>query len=220
MSPPNNKKKVSDAEYDLKFLLNRRYKKKNALAFVSNKYLLNRDERNYLGRKIYSNEVSMHRMVKIQDIEAVKNKNIFVDGYNVLITTEIICNHEYDTVIMCDDGVLRDFKAVFGNYNRNKTTEKALTTIINLLNHYKPLSINFFYDSPVSKSGALAMLTNQILKKYEVYGTALTNKNVDFEIVKQYVKFGGVVATSDGVIIDSVEEVIDIPYWICKIAVP
>ena len=216
MSPPNNKKKVKNAEYDLKFLLNRGYKKKNALDFVSNKYLLIKDERNYLGRKIYSNDLSMRRMVKIQDIETVKNKNIYVDGYNVLITTEIICNHEYDTVIMCDDGVLRDFKAVFGNYHRNNITEKALTTIINLLKNYKPLSINFFYDSPVSKSGELAKLTDLILKKCEVHGTALTNKNVDFEIINQYNKLGGVVATSDGAIIDRVEEVVDIPYWICK----
>ena len=216
MSPPNNKNKVKNAEYDLKFLLNRGYKKKNALDFVSNKYLLIKDERNYLGRKIYSNDLSIRRMVKIQNIENVKNKNIYVDGYNVLITTEIICNHEYDTVIMCDDGVLRDFKAVFGNYHRNNNTEKALTTIINLLKNYKPLSINFFYDSPVSKSGELAKLTDLILKKCEVHGTALTNKNVDFEIINQYNRLGGVVATSDGAIIDRVEEVVDIPYWICK----
>ena len=38
---------LNNAAYDLKFLLNRGYRKKGALNFVSNKYLLNKDERNY-----------------------------------------------------------------------------------------------------------------------------------------------------------------------------
>ncbi len=89
---------MKDALYDLKFLLNRGYRKKNAISFVANKYLLNIDERNYLVRKIFSNEISMARMIKILDITCITNKNIFVDGYNVLITTEMICNHDFDSM--------------------------------------------------------------------------------------------------------------------------
>ena len=61
---------------------------------------------------------------------------------------------------MCDDGVLRDLKAVFGKYKINSTTENALNNIINILRQYNPAYVYFFYDSPVSKSGELARITN------------------------------------------------------------
>jgi hypothetical protein len=117
---------------------------------------------------------------------------------------------------MCDDGVLRDLKAVFGNYHATNMTHKALKTIINLLMLHKPSSITFFYDSPVSKSGELAKLTNILLKENSIDGTASTNKNVDLELVKKSKESNGIVATSDGPIIDRVDAVLDIPYWICE----
>jgi hypothetical protein len=212
----SEKNKLSDAVYDLKFLLNRGYKKKNAITFVANKYLLNIDERNYLVRKIFSNEISMARMIKILDINDITNKNIFVDGYNVLITAEMICNNDFDSIMICYDGLIRDLKAVFGNYHQTNVTEKALKTIITLLKSYNPMFITFIYDSPVSKSGELAKLTNRLLKKNSVKGNALTSKNVDFDLVRLSGECKGIVATSDGPIIDKVEAVVDIPYWICK----
>ena len=65
---------------------------------------------------------------------------------------------------MCDDAVLRDTNAIFGIYKINSHTEIALINIINLLKHYHPKCVYFLYDSPVSKSGELAKLTNSLLK--------------------------------------------------------
>jgi hypothetical protein len=215
MPPKNINPRLMDAEYDLKFLLNRRYNKKNSLNFVSNKYLLNKEAKNYLVRKVFSNEKIMARMIKIVDIHEINNKTVFIDGYNVLITVEMICNQEYEAILMCDDGVLRDIKAVFGKYKSNPKTEDALNRIIRVLKNHNPLSINFFYDSPVSNSGELAKLTESLIKSNNISGNALTKKNVDYDLVKQSKKVRGIVGTSDGVIIDKVENVLDIPYWIC-----
>ena len=66
--------KLNNAAYDLKFLLNRGYKKKSALNFVSDKYILDRGERNYLVRKTFSNNKSMSRIVKIVDIDKYRIK--------------------------------------------------------------------------------------------------------------------------------------------------
>ena len=55
------------------------------------------------------------RSSKIIKIDNITNKTIFIDGYNVLISVETICNQEYDSLIMCDDGVLRDLKQFLGN---------------------------------------------------------------------------------------------------------
>ncbi|ADZ08834.1 protein of unknown function DUF434 [Methanobacterium lacus] len=208
-------KLLNNAAYDLKFLLNRGYRKKGALNFVSNKYLLNKDERNYLFRRTFSDSKSISRKGKIISLDEIVGRNIFVDGYNVLITSEIIINQEYDSLVMCDDGVLRDLKAVFGKYNMDINTEKVMLAVTNLMNQHHPLFINFLFDSPVSKSGELAKLTNSILEDHRVNGTAETVRNVDYELVKRSNASCGVVATSDGVIMDRVENILDIPYWFC-----
>lgn len=206
--------KLDNATYDLKFLLNRGYKKKSALDFISNKYLLNIDERNYLVRKTFSNDTSISRIVKIKDLSDIRDKNILIDGYNVLITVELICKKDYHSIIMCDDGVIRDLKAVFGKYRIGSYTEKALKTLMGIFKLYKPNFVKFFYDSPVSRSGELSMLTKSLLKNYEINGTAITERNVDYELIKESKRDDKIVATSDGAIIDMVDEIVDIPYWI------
>lgn len=207
---------MDDSEYDLKFLLNRGYRKTIALNFVANKHLLNRNERNYLVRKVFSDETISIRRDKKMDIPDITGNPVLIDGYNVLITVEIICNKEYDSLILCDDGVVRDVKAVFGGYKINNSTVSAIKSIASTLKPHKPKSINFIYDSPVSKSGELAKLTGKILKDLEVSGSADTNKNVDFALVNLSKKPGGIVATSDGAVIDRVDRFIDIPHEICR----
>ncbi len=68
----------------------------------------------------------------------------------------------------------------------------------------------------MSKSGELAKLTNSLLKKNSVNGNAVTSKNVDFELVRLLENVDGIVATSDGPVMDKVENVVDIPFWICQ----
>ena len=59
-------------------------------------------------------------------------------------------------------------------------------------------------------SGKLARETKELLKSLEVPGDAQTASNVDAELVKLSKEVKGVVATSDGIIIDKVETVLDL----------
>ena len=68
----------------------------------------------------------------------------------------------------------------------------------------------------MSKSGELVQITKSVIQVHKLNGSAVTNKNVDFELVKLSKKYNGIVATSDGPIIDKVKDVLDIPFWICK----
>jgi hypothetical protein len=210
------KDSLKNAAYDLKFLLNRGYRKKVAITLVANKYLLDKNGRNYLVRKVFSDEKSKERTAKIVDIHNINNETIFIDGYNVLISVETICKQEYDSLILCDDGILRDVKAVFGKYKATSTTDTALNHIIKVFSTYNPACIYFLYDSPVSKSGELANHTDNLIKTNGLNGAAVTHNNVDFELVKLSKDYGGIVATSDSVVIDKVDLVLDIPHWICK----
>lgn len=211
-----NSPKLQNATADLKFLLNRNYHKKTALDFIGNHYLLDKEERNYLQRTVYSREKSLNRKNKIVPLSKIKKKTLLIDGYNVLITIESIFKSE-ESVVVGDDGVLRDVNAVFGKYKYKNNTENVLNSIIALIKIYKPEFVRIFFDSQVSFSGKLAKLTREIMETLGVPGSADTAPNVDFQLINLSNKTDGVVATSDGVIIDKVNCILDIPCFMHKI---
>ena len=208
------KNKLQEAAYDLRFLLNRSYRKKGALQFVANKYLLNKDERNYLARSICSDLISKERKEKIIDISQIEGRFLLVDGYNVLITVESLYNEDYDSIVLCDDGIIRDLNAVFGKYKLTNVTEMALNKILALISSYGPSCTCFFFDSPVSFSGKLANITKKIMEEYNVPGNVCLSKMVDTEIMRLSNLKKCIVATGDSVIIDKVDRVVDIPRYI------
>ncbi len=208
---------LQEAKIDFQYLLDRGFPRTGALHFVGNHYLLDEVQRNYLNRSVFSKNKIKSRKKKLILLSDVKEKTVIIDGYNVLITVECICKDGEESLVNCDDGVTRDIKAVFGKYKKDETTIKALNSIISLLKKFKPKSVLFFYDSPVSMSGELARTTQDILKSLQVPGDAHTVDNVDAKLVKLSEKLGGVVATSDGIIIDKIETVLDIPSYIARI---
>ncbi|HEX3012834.1 MAG TPA: DUF434 domain-containing protein [Methanobacterium sp.] len=211
------KNKLREAAYDLRFLLNRGYRKKGALQFVANKYVLNKGERNYLARSVFSDLKSKERQEKIIDISKINGQLLLVDGYNVLITVESLYNEDYDSIILCDDMVVRDLNAVFGKYKVSNATESALNKILDLISSYNPSYTCFFFDSPVSFSGKLAGFTKKVMDKYNIHGTVCLSKTVDTEIIRLSKLKNGIVATSDSVIIDKVGRVVDIPRHILEL---
>jgi len=211
-----NKNKLKEAAYDLRFLLDRGYRKKGALNFVANKYVLSKRERNYLARSVFSSLKSKERQEKIVDISKIRDQFLLVDGYNVLITVESIYDRNQDSIILCDDMILRDLNAVFGKYKFSNITKKALNAILGLIHLYNPLYVTFFFDSPVSFSGKLGSLTKKIMDNYNLQGNVNLSKKVDAEIVELSNVKKGIVATSDSVIIDKVDRIVDIPSHICE----
>lgn len=206
-----DKNKLQEAAYDLRFLLNRSYRKKGALQFIANKYVLNKDERNYLARSVFSELKSKERQEKIIDISGIKDQFLLVDGYNVLITVESLYNEEYDSIILCDDGIIRDLNVVFGKYKLSDATERALNNILAVISSYSPSYLCLFFDSPVSFSGMLSGLTKKVMEEYNLQGNVCLSKMVDTEIIRLSKLRNGIVATSDSVIIDKVDRVVDIP---------
>lgn len=207
---------LEEAKRDFRYLLDHGYPRTGALTFVGNHYLLDQMQRNYLNRTVFSQEKMETRKNKLILLSDVKDKNVLIDGYNVLITVESIFNLEEEFMVSCDDGVTRDIKAVFGKYKKNQNTEVALNSIISLLKHFKPKNVLFLYDSPVSLSGELAKTTQELLKSLGVHGDAQTTAKVDSELVNLSIEMEGIVATSDGIIMDKVASVLDIPGYVSR----
>jgi hypothetical protein len=175
---------------------------------VAGHYLLDKTERNYLARKVSSDEKAKERRSRLIFFKELKDQVILVDGYNVLITLESVLHHP-DTILESDDGVLRDTKAVFGKYQPHEDTLNVLNILTDFLKEAQPKEVHFFYDRPVSRSGELAQLTRVVLEKNHIPGSAVTYPQVDRELAKNSTE--KVIATSDGPLMDKVKKVVDLP---------
>jgi len=207
---------LTEAKKDFQYLLERGFPRTGALEYVGNHYLLGEMERNYLNRTVFTRAKIESRKDKLILLADIEGKDVLLDGYNVLITVETMLQGVDELVVNCDDGVIRDVKAVFGKYKKNENTEPALNSIISLLKIFKPKNVLFFFDSPVSLSGELARATREILESQGVPGDAQTSENVDKTLIDLSYKLGGVVATSDGIIMDKVDLVLDVPGYVSK----
>jgi hypothetical protein len=207
---------LTEAKKDFQYLLERGFPRTGALEYVGNHYLLGEMERNYLNRTVFPRAKIESRKDKLILLADIEGKDVLLDGYNVLITVETMLQGVDELVVNCDDGVIRDVKAVFGKYKKNENTEPALNSIISLLKIFKPKNVLFFFDSPVSLSGELARATREILDSQGVPGNAQTSENVDKTLIDLSYKLGGVVATSDGIIMDKVDLVLDVPGYVSK----
>lgn len=193
---------------DIRYLLDRKYPKKSAITYVSNRYGLTKDERNILVRIACEKDISNDRMRKLVSIEFIRDKNLFIDGYNVLITVEsLILGYP---VFLCDDGILKDVRSLFRRYKIGFMTKEALSMIEMITSKYTPKEIVIIFDSQISRSGDLSKMARDIFDKDNCL--VFTSKDTDKEIMENSRE--GIIATSDGIIIDNVDNVLDIPVHI------
>ena len=192
---------------DLKYLLNRGYRKKYALEFVANHYKLTSRERYFLMRCVFPDKEIEERKRKVLQKENLRNRVLGIDGFNVLITLESLIEGK---AILCEDGFLRDLKHQRG-YKIHENTSKVLELIVGFLRDVEIKEAQFLYDAPVSRSGEIAKLTEEIMVKFKVPGKVELSRAPDYEL-----KRFEVVASSDIAVIQKVPSVVDIPKMIAR----
>jgi hypothetical protein len=190
--------------------VNRGYSKDSAIRFVSDHHQLRDEHRFVLTRMIVAAERALSRRAKAQSLETLSANEIFVDGYNVLITTESLLA-DYP-VYLCDDGFLRDTRGIFRSYKISRLTSPALSLILDLLAQAKPVRVEVLLDQQMSRSGELAELVRCMMAERGLPGTARTARDVDHQL--KVAKAG--VATSDGNVIDAAKRIYDLPSEIAK----
>jgi hypothetical protein len=195
---------LQQAAQDFRYLLNRAYPRKATLEIVGNRYGLTFDERHLLHRGVFSDADSEARQERIVSPEAIKNKDLAIDGHNVLITVE--AGLSWRPLILADDGFIRDISGLSGSFKKTELTEEAIQLIVTFLKKWRPRHTLFLFDAPISKSGILAQELRALLKKEGLPGDALAMKVPE----KILIGFQGVIATSDTAIIDRSEKVIDL----------
>jgi hypothetical protein len=199
---------LQNASEDFRYLLNRRYPRKGALELVGNRYGLTFDERHLLHRGVYSSKDSQARRKKRISVKEIRNKNLAIDGHNVLITIEAGLSGR--PLVLADDGFVRDISGLSGSFAKSEVTEKAIQLILKVLKKRKPHKIIFLFDAPISMSGRLAEEIRDRLKRDNLLGDAMAVKVPE----KILIGFSGIVATSDTDIIDRSKKVLDLAGYV------
>jgi hypothetical protein len=198
------------AARDARYLVDRGYPKGSAIRFVSDHHQLPEEKRFVLTRVVVPSDTAKARRDKIQPVEALHARALFIDGYNVLISVESLLGGK--SVYLCDDGFLRDIQGIFRSYRPSDLTAPALDAIFDLLASACPAVTEVLLDQQISMSGRLAALTRRTMAEHDVLGMVRTARDVD----RQLKDMEGVIATGDGNIIDAAVSVVDIPGAIAR----
>jgi len=191
---------LENAASDIRYLLDRGYPQKSAVGFVCSHYRLDVKARYLLSRTVLAREVSEKRKAKFLPCDKINS--IVIDGYNIIIGMESILEKK---AYLCDDGVIRDIKGAFRSYKVSSNTEGAVGYILEFLKEMKPENVVFLLDAQISKSGMFAEMLREKLGAAGLRGNARTSKHVDYDLKR----CREIVATSDGVIIDEAERVVN-----------
>jgi hypothetical protein len=195
---------------DIRYLLERGYPRAGAITYVCNHYRLDINIRHVFARVIYTEEMSHARKNWTIECNELAGKEIWVDGYNILIGVESALKGE--PVYLCDDGFIRDTRGIFRNYKCSDVTVRAFDSILGQLSHCASGKVEFLFDSQISKSGELAKWVGDRMGKAGLIGNARTSRHVDYDLKH----CGKIVATSDGTIIDAVKKVVNIQAWVLE----
>jgi hypothetical protein len=151
---PKSQESLRAAVYDLSWLLSRDYAPSASLKLVGDHYSLRERQRLAVARAACSDQQMAFREQISLPLESIKNRDLLIDGFNILITVEAALSG--GALIKCRDGCIRDLSSVHGSYRAVSETEEAIRLISETLLSAEPASALWLLDQPVSNSGRLA----------------------------------------------------------------
>ena len=194
---------------DFRFLLERGYAPMQALDLIGKRFQLSTQQMHVLKRGVCSYKKAKNRRKKRQGLWRLRQALLGIDGHNVLITIESALKGK--PLVFTDDGFIRDISGVSANYRPTSATKQALNLIFEILILYNPLQVDWYFDAPLSHSGKLANETQRMSESYGIKGQAQA-----VPVPENFLKFYGLIATSDSELIDTCMEVIDLAGEVLK----
>jgi len=151
---PKQHETLRKAVADLSLLFSRGYASVASLKLVGDHFELKERQRLAVARAACSDRQKELRKQKLLPHEAIKEQNLLIDGFNLIVTMEAALSG--GVLIRCRDDCLRDLSSVHGSYRSVAETDKAIDLISETLLAATPASAVWLLDQPVSNSGRLA----------------------------------------------------------------
>jgi hypothetical protein len=158
---------------DLCWLLSHGYAEKSSLKIVGDRYALTQRQRMAVMRSGCSEQARQRRFEHQVNAATLRNKNLLLDGYNILTTVEAALAG--GIILWGRDGTFRDLAGMHGTYRKVKETEPALELIADFIHQLGVHNCLWYLDSPVSNSGRLKTIIRQL--------AAVKNWNWQVELV-------------------------------------
>lgn len=205
---------LKEAAADYAWLLTRGYAPESALALVGNRHDLTARQRTAVARVTCSDAAAERRRSRQLTGAEVKGERLHVDGFNVCITLEVALSG--GVVLVGRDGAHRDLASVHGTYRRVSETPRALELLVDELQRLQPGSVSWYFDRPVSNSGALAGVVRQLVS---ARGLAWEVELAD-DVDRRVSAAGCVAVSGDSGVLDAAERWLDLVGIVIETAVP
>ena len=193
---PSTLETLRTASRHVVYLINEGYDLKQATTFVGNHFLLSERQRLAIMRSLATDEQLAIRRQKELPIAKASGSEVYVDGFNIIITLEVMM---CDSILFsCMDGTIRDLAALRGTYRIIPETHDAIQLLFDIMEEMEIRRACILLDEPVSNSGRLKSLIADIGEAYPFDLDIQIMKDVDRALYDREN-----VITSDSVILDN-----------------
>jgi len=182
---------------DLSWLLSRGYAQPSALKIVGDRYNLESRQRMAVMRCACTDRQLADRTARRVGLHTLAGKNLAIDGYNVLTTIEVALGG--GVVLAARDGCYRDIASIHGTYRKVEETVPALELAGEVLANADVGRCVWFLDAPVSNSGRLKGIMDDVAEARRWAWEVRIIANPDVVLSSEA---EAVVATADSVILD------------------
>ena len=193
---PDAVERMRIASRHIQYLINEGYDLKQATVFVGNHFLLSERQRLAIMRSVAKDQDLAERKSKQLPLSELKGKEVWIDGFNTVITLEVLLSDSL--LFTCMGGTIRDLAALRGTYRLIPETTEAVRLMFDILQEASVGKVIILLDEPVSNSGRLKSLIAETTEQNKSF-------DLDIRILRDvdrtlYGKEG--VITSDSIILD------------------
>lgn len=147
------KPKFRQALADYAYLLTNGYPSSASLKLVGDKFRFTARQRMALLRAACGKTQRQTRLAHEKPATALAGQPVMIDGYNQLITTEVLLSG--GPVFIGMDNCFRDIASIHSTYRKVEETVPALQLLGEHLHRLRPKAITWVLDQPISNSGTL-----------------------------------------------------------------
>ena len=211
---PRHHAALREAVSDFSWLLTHRYSPRAALKLVGDRFQLTGRQRLAVMRCGCSDPSRRRRRELQLTPDALPGREIVIDGFNLLTTIEASLSG--GAILIGRDGCFRDMAGMHGSYRKVEETRPALKLIGEILNELQTGPCVWLFDRPVSNSGRIGALTDELAAQYAWNWRFELSNNPD----RLLMETEHVIVTADSAVIDGCTRWFNLAEYTIRNAVP